>query len=58
MVELPIILRLLAPRWTGAILASYKAWTHRHGWNIVLILAAAGGVYFLVSGIVTLLALG
>ncbi|EIV94326.1 GAP family protein [Frankia sp. QA3] len=55
MVELPIILRLLVPRRTGAILAAYNAWMHRHGWDIVVLAAAASGIYFLASGIITLL---
>jgi hypothetical protein len=55
MVELPIILRLLAPRRTGMILAAYNAWMHRHGRRLVIVLAAAGGVYFLISGITMLL---
>ncbi|OHV48737.1 GAP family protein [Pseudofrankia sp. BMG5.36] len=56
MVELPIILRLLAPRQTGRILAAYNARMSQHGWDIVFLIAAASGLYFLVSGIVTLLA--
>jgi hypothetical protein len=56
MVELPIILRLLAPQRTGAILASYNAWMRRYGWNLVMLFAAAGGVYFIVRGIAKLLA--
>lgn len=56
MVELPILLRLFAPRRTGRILAAYNAWTRRHGWDILLLVSAASGLYFLVSGIVGLLA--
>ncbi len=55
MVEIPIILRLLAPERTGPILASYNAWMHRHGRDLVILLSAAGGVYMLVKGIVSLL---
>jgi hypothetical protein len=58
MVELPIILRLLAPRRTGTILASYNAWMHRHGRRLVIVLAVAGGVYFLISGMTMLLSSG
>ncbi|ADP82477.1 GAP family protein [Pseudofrankia inefficax] len=58
MVELPILLRLLAPRRTGLILAAYNGWMNRHGWDVVLLLAAASGLYFLASGVVTLLAGG
>ncbi len=54
MVELPIILRLTAPRHTGAILAAYNGWMHRHGRDLVVLLAAAGGVYVLISGVTTL----
>ncbi|WP_131784247.1 GAP family protein [Protofrankia symbiont of Coriaria ruscifolia] len=55
MVEIPIILRLVAPRRTGAILASYNSWMHRHGRSIVIILAVAGGIYLLLTGVMTLL---
>jgi hypothetical protein len=55
MVELPILLRLLAPHRTGQILAAYNGWMNRHGWDVVLLLAAASGLYFLASGVVTLL---
>jgi hypothetical protein len=41
MVELPILLRLLAPHRTGQILAAYNGWMNRHGWDVVLLLAAA-----------------
>jgi hypothetical protein len=55
MVELPIIIRLFAPRRTGRIIASYNAWTMRHGWNIILLISTASGLYFLASGIAGLL---
>ncbi|ONH31683.1 GAP family protein [Pseudofrankia asymbiotica] len=58
MVELPIALRLLAPRQTGRILAAYNAWMNRHGWNIVLLIATASGLYFLANGVVELLTSG
>ncbi|WP_239376890.1 GAP family protein [Frankia sp. Cj5] len=55
MVELPIILRIVAPARTGAILAAYNGWMHRHGQDLLILLAAAGGGYVLISGIMTLL---
>jgi hypothetical protein len=58
MVELPIIMRLLAPRQTGAILAAYNAWVSRHGWNIVVLIAAASGLYFFASGVIALVTAG
>jgi hypothetical protein len=57
-VEFPVILRLLVPRHAGRILAAYNAWMSRHRWDIVVLIAAVGGLYVLVSGIATLLASG
>jgi hypothetical protein len=54
MVELPIIVRLLMPRQTGQIIATYNAWIGRHGRDIVVLIAAVCGAYFLVSGVATL----
>jgi hypothetical protein len=56
MVEIPILLRLLLPRQTGRILAAYNDWMRRHGRDIVVLIAAVGGLYFLATGITTLLA--
>jgi len=56
MVELPILLRLLAPRRTGQIIGGYNTWMNRHGWDVVLLLALVSGLYFLASGIATFLA--
>ncbi len=55
MVEIPIILRLVAPRRTSVILTSYNLWMHRHGRSIAIILAVAGGSYLLVTGTMMLL---
>jgi hypothetical protein len=55
MVEIPIVLRLCAPRRAGALLAAYNDWMHRHGWTVLVVATTAGGLYFLVNGVVLLL---
>ena len=56
MIELPILLRMFVPRHAGQVIVVYDAWTRRHGWDIVLLISAASGLYFLASGIGGLLA--
>ncbi|OHV31815.1 MULTISPECIES: GAP family protein [Pseudofrankia] len=55
MVEFPIVLRLLAPRQTGRILAAYNTWMGRHGWDVIFLVATVSGLCFLASGIVGLI---
>lgn len=56
MAELPIAFYLLMPERTVAILRSVNGWLARHGRTFALTAAVVVGVYFVVNGIVRLIA--
>jgi uncharacterized membrane protein YfcA len=55
LVELPLIGYFAAPAWTAERVRDLNDWLRSHGRQVVVLIAALGGAYLLIRGLVDLL---